>query len=264
MSDILVIYDVTAKCVKKLTKSTNQKFDLAIVIGPFTRDKRLLDHDFSVSTSEEMTEIILLLEGISLKVIYLPSEDDHFSLKNGLRLTPNSVNLSSISFLANDGLVITGFTETVTDRETANWRFPNDGGCTDDDMVTDNSFGNGSSSIERINQLFHFKDDSEQNFVQSVLANRPICIERGILLFNYKFIQTLNYLLFHAVHQVLLSNMKVLIVPPNTDEALRLPTLFNGLKVIVPRSLKSEGKYHILRLRRSGGANAEEIESHTL
>lgn len=263
MSDILVIYDVTAKFVKQLTTSTNQKFDLVIVVGPFTRDKRLLDQDFSVSTAEEMTEIILLLEGISLKVIYLPSEDDYFNLRNGLCLTPNSINLSSKSFLAKDGLVITGFTETSGD-EAVNRRSPNNRSCTGDDMVIDDAFGSETSSIDKINKLFLFKDESEQNFVQSVMANRPVCIERGILLFNYKFIQTLNYLLFHVVHQVLLSNMKVLIIPPNTEEALRLPTSFNGLKVIVPRSLKSEGKYYIVRLRKYGETNAEEIESHTL
>jgi Icc-related predicted phosphoesterase len=263
MSDILVIYDVTAKCVKRLTNSTHQKFDLVIVVGPFTRDKRLLDQDFSVSTTEEMTEIIHLLEGISLKVIYLPSQDDYLSLRNGLCLTPNSINLSSKSFLAKDGLVITGFTETTKDEAVNSWS-PNGRGCTGDDMVIDDAFGNGTSSIDRINKLFLFKDDCEQNFVQSVMANRPICIERGILLFDYKFIQTLNYLLFHVVHQVLLSNMKVLIVPPNTEEAFRLPTSFNGLKVIVPKSLKSEGKYYIVRLRKYGDANAEEIEYHTL
>jgi hypothetical protein len=263
MSDILVIYDVTAKCVKQLTNSTHLKFDLVIVVGPFTRDKRLLDQDFAVSTAEEMTEIILLLEGISLKVIYLPSEDDYLSLRNSLRFTPNSINLSTKSFLAKDGLVITGFTETVRNKA-VNSRSPNSGGCTGDDMVIDDTFGNEISSVDEINKLFLFKDDSEQSFVHSVMANRPICIERGILLFNYKFIHTLNYLLFHVVHQVLLSNTKVLIIPPNTEEALRLPTSFNGLKVIVPKSLKSEGKYYIVRLRKYGETNAEEIECRTL
>jgi hypothetical protein len=263
MSDILVIYDVTAKCVKQLTNSTHQKFDLVIVVGPFTRDKRLLDQDFAISTAEEMTEIILLLEGISLKVVYLPSEDDYLSLRSSLRFTPNSINLSTKSFLAKDGLVITGFTETVKNNAVNN-RSPNSGGCTGDDMDIDDTFGNEISSVDEINKLFLFKDDSEQSFVHSVMANRPICIERGILLFNYKFIHTLNYLLFHVVHQVLLSNTKVLIIPPNTEEALRLPTSFNGLKVIVPKSLKSEGKYYIVRLRKYGETNADEIECHTL
>jgi hypothetical protein len=114
--NMLVVYDIDTRVASQLAEkfvSSTTKFDLIIILGPFTHDNKLIsDEDIAVAEGD-MASAIAQLESISCRVVYLPGENDPLNtLIEQLHLTPNSVNLHARRLPLRDGLFITGFTET--------------------------------------------------------------------------------------------------------------------------------------------------------
>jgi Icc-related predicted phosphoesterase len=114
--DMLVVYDIDTRVASQLAEkfvSNTTKFDLIIILGPFTHDKKLISNEDIAVAEGDMASAIAQLENISCRVVYLPGENDPLNtLIEQLHLTPNSVNLHARRLPLRDGLFITGFTET--------------------------------------------------------------------------------------------------------------------------------------------------------
>jgi hypothetical protein len=75
--------------------------------------------------------------------------------------------------------------------------------------------------------------------------------ESGIFILNYKYSHTINHFLFHMPECLNSAGVSICIIPlPSctVGEALRLSSSFGNLSIVVPPSLKNEGRYCVATL----------------
>jgi hypothetical protein len=111
--------------------------------------------------------------------------------------------------------------------------------------------------------LLNEKKDSD---VESSMTKEDNSSTAGIFLFNYKFTHTLNYFLFHMKDAILQSKINLCIIPPVNEDVKRLPSVFGGLQIIVPKSLIDGGNYCTLCMEKTVDIDwkAMMIGHHTL
>ena len=257
--DVLVVYDISTQSAGQLAESFvghTPKFDLILIIGPFTDVKKSSTPEDLAVAEGDMASSIAQLENITCRVVYLPGETDPpNTMIEQLHLTPNSVNLYARRLLLRDGLYITGFTETGENLVTRGVPEDQDRSEESDEELEDVKVESGASSIKVMKEI-----------LGCVEGEDTVSTETGIFLFSYKFIHTLNHFLFHMGDEVKRANVNLCVIPPITEEASRLPAKFGGLNIIVPKSLKNGGNYTTVRLKEAEGAGwqACDIAHHAL
>jgi hypothetical protein len=238
--DMLVVYDISTQKAGQLAEkfvAHAPKFDLILIIGPFSDVKKALTPEDVAVAEGDMASSIAQLENITCRVVYLPGErDPPNTLIEQLHLTPNSINLYSRRLPLRTGLFITGFTETGDNLDTRKVPDDVDRSAESDDELEDVEVKSGISSIKVIKEILLADDQSTR-------------VDSGIFLFSYKFIHTLNHFLFHMGDDVQQSKVNICIIAPTTDDALRLPTTFGNLKIVVPKSLRDGGNYCTIRIK---------------
>ena len=128
------------------------------------------------------------------------------------------------------------FTETGDNLDTRKVPDDVDRSAESDDELEDVEVKSGISSIKVIKEILLADDQSSR-------------IDSGIFLFSYKFIHTLNHFLFHMGDEIEKSKVNICIIAPTTDDALRLPTTFGKLAIVVPKSLRDGGNYCTIRIK---------------
>ena len=151
-----------------------------------------------------------------------------------------------------DGLFISGFTETSEDLSTGKTFDSEDRDMSQnsDDEFEGVEVKQGSTSIATIEEVL----SEGQLRSESVLSAQPDVSSvpaSGIFILNYKFAHTLNHFLFHMPERLDSAGVTLCIIPAPVSavgEALRLPSSFGKLSIVVPPSLKTEGKYAVVSL----------------
>lgn len=109
-------------------------------------------------------------------------------------------------------------------------------------------------------------NENENSEEESSTAKLDTSSTSGIFCFNYKFTHTLNYFLFHMRDEVAKSKINLCIIPPVNEDVLRLPLVFGGLQIMVPKSLIDGGNYCTLSVEKIDDLDwkATKIKHHTL
>jgi hypothetical protein len=259
--DMLVVYDINTQTSSQLAENFiahTPKFDVIVVIGPFTHDNRLSSKEDHAVAIGDMASSIAQLENISCRVVYLPGEDDPPStLIEQLSLTPNSVNCYARRVNLRDGVFLTGFTETGDNLEKRGVPDDFDRSEESDEELEDVEVKSGISSINIIKEILLCEEDKNEedpeSEVKKMRCSSPIPnqtdgekdadITGGVFLFNYKFTHTLNHLLFHLKDALMNAKVNLCIIPPITQDALRLPATYGDMQILVPKSLVNGGNY---------------------
>ena len=257
--DFLVVYDISTHKASQLAETFvahAPKFDIILVIGPFTDSKKTFSAEELAVAEGDMASSISQLENIACRVIYLPGEGDPTdTLSEQLHLTPNSVNLYARRLPLRSGLYITGFTETGEDLVTRGVPDDFDRSEESDEELEDVEVKSGATSIKIMKEILN-----------GGCENEAVSADSGIFLFSYKFIHTLNHLLFHMGEDIVQSNVNLCIIPPATEDALRLPSKFGKLTIVVPKSLRNGGNYCTIQMKQEakGEWQTTSIEHHLL
>ena len=264
--DILLVYDISIQRASQLAEkyvAHSPKFDLILIIGPFTDSKKLSGAEDLAIAEGDMASSIAQLENITCRVAYLPGENDPpSSLIDQLHLTPNSVNLYARRLPLRTGLYITGFTEKGSNLDTRGVPDDFDRSEESDEELEDVEVKSGASSIKVMKEILGGINDGEK----SENETEKVDTDSGIFLFSYKFTHTLNHFLFHMGDDIVKSKVNIVIIPPSTEDALRLPPVFGPLKIIVPKSLRDGGNYCTFKMNQTEKLDwiASEIEHHVL
>ena len=251
--NFLVVYDISTQKASQLAEkfvADAPKFDVILIIGPFTNANKLSGAEELAVAEGDMASSIAQLENIACRVIYLPGESDPSdSLTEQLHLTPNSINLYARRLALRSGLYITGFTETGEDLVTGGAPDDFDRSEESDEEMENVEVKSASTSIKIMKEILAGESDSDIASADS-----------GIFLFSYKFIHTLNHLLFHMGDEIAHSNVNLCIIPPTTEDALRLPAKFGKLAIVVPKSLRNGGSYCTIKMKQ----HSEKVEWQTV
>lgn len=240
--EILIVHDISTQKASQLAETfvaLAPKFDLIIVVGPCCDSSNTITPENVAAAEGDMASSIAQLENITCRVVYLPGENDPpNTLMEQLHLTPNSVNIYARRLPLRTGLFITGFTETGENLDTNKVPDDFDRSAESDDELENVEVKSGISSVKAITEILNGEDQSES-------------IDSGIFLLNYKFIHTLNHFLFHMGEEIAASKVNLVIVAPKTEDALRLPSTFGKLQIVVPKSLREGGNYCTVRLKKT-------------
>ena len=246
--NVLVVYDADNAAASQLAEkfvSGRPKFDLVVVIGPFTSNN---DSSKSVDQScaeGDMASTLAQLENITCRVVYLSADSDPPDAMAGqLNLTPNSVNIYARHLVLRENLFVTGFTETNSDLKTSNLPDDPDRSAESDDELDGVEINSSTSAVTIIQEII---DGSIKQGTDSQSGNNKAS---GIFVLNYKYIHTLNNVLFHMTDVLVSSGLVNLIIPHVTDEALRLPTKLGNLSLILVKSLRNGGNYTTISMEK--------------
>ena len=240
--NILVVHDISTQRASQLAEkfvAHAPKFDLILIIGPFSDPQQNLSLEELAVVEGDMASSIAQFENITCRVVYLPAESDPpNTLIEQLHLTPNSVNLYSRRLLLRAGLFVTGFTETGENLDTRKVPDDFDRSAESDEELENVEVKSGISSVNVIKKILLGDDQTSK-------------IDSGIFLLSYKYIHTLNNFLFHMGDEISESKVNICIIAPTTEDALRLPSVFGKMSIVVPKSLRDGGNYCTIRIRQT-------------
>lgn len=282
---ILVVADPDFVSVTALSEKLIQSkpsYDCIIVVGPFIHKDITTAEESAVALSD-IAAIIAQLENIVCRVIYLSAESDPVKvLTQQMHLTPNSVNIHARKLNIYKNMFVAGFTEKSENINTVDLESMQD--HDEEEMTTKHLESQTTPSI--IQELllsefsceYNFDDLTIEKFHQSTNFQHSTTLPStedsgydsyGIFVFNYKYAHSLSYFMFHMNGIVDAANVKLCIIPgvgSSASDASRLPRIFGGLSIVVPRSLRLEGEFtHIsFKVKGSSGREIELEEIRTL
>lgn len=264
----------------------NHKFDLCILIGPFTHEKinNNENNEKNAIINGDISSIIAQFENIVCRVIYLPTEYDPLNiLLEQIHLTPNSLNIHSRYLNLTSNLSIMGLTEKGENITHGKIDSSVDRSVESDDELDHIDIIKGES-IKIMNEMINncIELSNNNDYSNSDINSNSSCINDGdggdkgvilkmsgennlmsnIFILNYHFSHTLNHFLFHMTSQLAEANIHLAIITSSqstttttnsiqpsahiTNELDRLPSKFGNLNILVPKSLRRHGYYSIV------------------
>lgn len=272
---LLVIADVDIASASLITEQFVPQaphFDAVLLCGPFCHEEPSTGEEHAVAMSE-IGSIIAQLENIVCRVIYLGSaKDPTSSIEGQLHLTPNSVNIHNRLLPLAKNLFALGFAETSENLSSSGLPADNDRSAESDDELEGVEVQSGSSSVTSIEGLLkasvtaRLGAASEHNAPTDPTRDKKKC-GLGMFVLNYKFMHTLNHVLFHMPEELEAAGIKVCILPPalNTVEPVRLPKTFGSLSIAALGSLRVNGQYTVIELSRANQVwTPQAVDRYTL
>jgi hypothetical protein len=245
---LLIVADVDAQSANHLAEKfvpEDPDIDGIICCGPFGTDEiSLLSPENRAVAQGDMASIIATLENIVCRVVYLPSSNEPpTSYNQQLHLTPNSINIHARRMALRHGLFISGFTETKENLIVKQINHMTTDSEYSDDEYDGVEMSSGMSSIQQIEQILSSGNESDINSSDETIAQNT-----GIFLLNYKYTHTLNHFLFHMPDILEKADVSLMVLH-STESKLPLPSTFSNFHIIVPPSLKNEGKFALVEFQ---------------
>jgi hypothetical protein len=259
--EVLIVADVDLISSSALVEGYSMSdvhCDMILLCGPVCYRECETPEQIA-SVQGDISAIVAQLENIVCRVCILGSELDPSAIvTEQLHLTPNSVNIHGRSLSLSTGLSLLGFTETSGNL--VQGKLPEDvdrSADSDEELEAMNVRVESSlTSVELINDLLD-KARSENEGGRCIFA------------FHQKYPHTLNHLLFHMPEKLKDSGVSLLVTPPvaTTSEGeakeIRLPPKLGSLSIASPGSLRRNGEYCTVTLKRTAsGASATTWEVH--